>query len=86
MAKIAPTSYPLDEIRAAKSIMCALKRNPELLLTYIKAEVIPRFERANITEYEKTFNGMISAIDKHIADNTVSFTVDFSSGGESEQQ
>jgi hypothetical protein len=72
MAKIAPSSYPLDELKAAKHIMLNSKKldNNEMLVTYIKGCVFPRLEAAGITEYEKTFDGIISAIDKHIKENT----------------
>jgi hypothetical protein len=71
MAKVAPTSYPLDELKAAKHIMLNSKKlgNNEMLVTYIKHEVMPRLEAAGIIEYEKTFDGIISAIDKHIEEN-----------------
>jgi hypothetical protein len=76
MAKISATSYPLDELHAAKHLMLSFKKNGsnELLVTYIKNEVLDRLESAGIKDFEKSFDGILLAINKYLEENKVNYT------------
>jgi|AntRauTorcE11897_2_1112592.scaffolds.fasta_scaffold01347_17 hypothetical protein len=70
MAKISPSSYPLDELKSALYIMRSFNKpnNTELLFTFIKNEVIPRMDNAGI-ECEKTFESIEKSLDNYIKAN-----------------